>query len=524
MSNGLTCPKCGVSFRDEDYCPRDGTRLVQPVVAGRHEVQLDSVETDSGTPATTQDRNAAEEGAEEDRQSKLARFFEKFKLRSVADKAGLGSDMAQTTRQTFPEPSSPLPDPVAEKGWRIAGQVHSRASLDHWPLERSTDGGATVAGHFHRFRTGALTTDAIYHRLEGRTTSGLARVWAHGTTDVHGARADYELVSLPNIGVGLDKWLIEGASSELRAWNLLLALVRMLRNLEQAGVRPMVLEPSQLLLADDGELWLASAGALAESSRSDGFHPEFARSALLPRDWTAPELTHQNMLSANAALFSLGQVLAQATWGQTCSTSELQSGAVSFQSLTNPRLARVLMGCLWPRHSTERWTYADLFRAVECESVDAMPDCAPWASLTPGASSTSFSLFGASFWRLEDLLTSAAKPPHWREATSRIEAILEWAESTSWVGQAKLMRQALALGRSADWVLVALTRVVRPDAPMTWRELDLSDAEAAQSLAALGQRVLHSRDSTDVTAISELFKADLRGAFEYTRQTPDRED
>ena len=50
---------------------------------------------------------------------------------------------------------------------------------------------------------------------------------------------------------------------------------------------------------------------------------------------------------------------------------------------------------------------------------------------------------------------------------------------------------------------------------MTWRELDLSDAEAAQSLAGLAQRTLHDRSTADVEAMRELFKADLRGAFAH---------
>jgi hypothetical protein len=515
MSNDLICPKCGAAFRDEDYCPRDGARLVPPSAASGLEASPADVDATIDETLITQAAQAAEDGPEQERESKLARFFDRFKLRPVADKAALGLDTPQSISKPSLEPSSPLPEVVTEKGWRLAGLVQSSASVDHWPVERPTDSSTPVAGHFHRFRTGALTTDAIYRRLEDTTTVGLARVWAHGTADVSGARADYELVSLPKTGVGLDKWLVGSTPSEQRAWNLLPALVQLLRQLEQAGVHPMAFEPSQLLFTDDGELWLASAGTLADVASADSFHPEFARSALLPRDWTAPELTQQSMLSANAAVFSLGQVLAQATWGQPCSISELQNGAVSFQSLADPRLARVLMGCLWPRRSTERWTYADLFKAVDSMSVDAMPDTAPWASLAPGASSTSFSLFGASFWRLEDLLAGAARPSHWREATTRIEAILDWAESTSWVGQVKLMREALAQGRSADWVLVALTRVVRPEAPMAWRELDLSDAEAAQSLAGLAQRVLHGRSTTDVAAMRELFKADLRGAFAH---------
>lgn len=516
MSNDLICPKCGAAFRDEDYCPRDGARLVPPSDGSRHEEQSPAtVDAIADETAITQAAQAAEEGSGQERESKLASLIERFKLRPVADKAELGPDTPQSTSKPSLEPSSPLPEVVSEKGWRIAGLVQSTASVDHWPVERPTDSSTPVPGHFHRFRTGALTTDAIYRRLEDTTMVGLARVWAHGTADLSGARADYELVSLSKTGVGLDKWFVGSTPSEQRAWNLLPALVQLLRHLEQLGVHPMAFEPSQLLFTDDGELWLASAGALADAASADSFHPEFARSALLPRDWTAPELTQQSMLSANAAVFSLGQVLAQATWGQPCPISELQNGAVSFQSLADPRLARVLMGCLWPRRSTERWTYADLFKAVDSMSLDAMPDTAPWASLAPGASSTSFSLFGASFWRLEDLLAGAARPSHWREATTRIEAILDWAESTSWVGQVKLMREALAQGRSADWVLVALTRVVRPEAPMTWRELDLSDAEAAQSLAGLAQRALHGRSTIDVAAMRELFKADLRGAFAH---------
>ncbi len=509
MSHDLICPKCGVAFSDADYCPVSGARHVPP------KAKLATVDATNHETVTTLAAPVAED-AEQERESKLASFFERFKLRPGANKAVLGPDApkANISKPSL-EPSSPLPEAVTEKGWRLAGLVQSSASIDHWPVERPTDSSTPVAGHFHRFRTGALTTDAIYRRLEDATTVGLARVWAHGTVDVNGARADYELVSLPKNGVGLDKWLVGSSPSEQRALNLLPVLVQLLRHLEQAGVHPMTFEPSQLLFTDDGELWLASAGTLADVDSADSFHPEFARSALLPRNWTAPELTQQNMLSASAAVFSLGQILAKATWGQPCSISDLQNGAVSFQSLADPRLARVLMGCLWPRRSTERWAYADLFKAVDCMSVDAMPDTAPWASLTPGASSTSFSLFGASYWRLEDLLAGATRPSHWHEATARIEAILDWAESTSWVGQVKLMRQALAQGRSADWVLVALTRAVRPEAPMSWRELDLSDAEAAQSLAGLAQRVLHDRSTADVAAMRELFKADLRGAFAH---------
>jgi hypothetical protein len=387
-------------------------------------------------------------------------------------------------------------------------------AVDRWPVERPTDSGP-VAGYFHRFfRPGALTTDAIYRRLEEHTTPQLARVWAHGTVDFGGARADYELVSLPKAGVGQNKWLANSTPSEQRARHLLPMLAGLLRQLRDAGVQPLSFDPGQLLLTDDGELWLATAAALVEVTAENAFRPEFQRSTLLPHGWAAPELTQEAMANANAAVFSLGQVLALAVWGQSCSLAELSTGAVPFRSLTDAHLARVLMGCLWPR-SSGRWNLEDLLLAVSVASTGAIPATSPWESLAPGASSTAFGFAGASFWRLEDLLAAAVQPPNWNEAIARIDAILDWAESTAWAGQSKLMREAQVRGRSPDWVLIALNRAVRPDAPLTWRTLDLSDEEAARSLAALAQRALKGGEA-DVETMRQLFQTDLRGAFGQT--------
>lgn len=409
-----------------------------------------------------------------------------------------------------------MPESVLEKGWRITGPVQSNEALDRWSVEGSAESGP-VTGHFHRFlRPGALTSDAIYRRLEKNTTLGLAQVWAHGTVDLNGARADYELVSLPKAAVGLNQWLADSTSSERRAWHLFPMLVELLQRLEEAGVRPLSFDPGQLVLAGDDELWLATAAALTEVADNPVYRPEFQRSALLPHGWAVPELTltQEAMANANAPLFSLGQVLALAVWGQSCSLAELSTGAVPFRSLTDMRLARVLMGCLWP-HSSGRWTLEDLLRAVSSASADALPATPPWESLAPGASSTAFGFAGASFWRLEDLLATAVQPSHWNEAIARFDAMLDWAEGTAWVGQVGLLRKALEAGRSPDWVLIALNRAVRPDAPLTWRALDLSDDEAARSLAALAQRVLHGGEA-DAKAMSQLFQADLRGAFRPT--------
>jgi hypothetical protein len=218
-------------------------------------------------------------------------------------------------------------------------------------------------------------------------------------------------------------------------------------------------------------------------------------------------------LSANAVVFSLGQLLAQAVWDQPLSLAEIQTGAVPFHSINDSRLARVLMGCLWPR-SSERWTVEEVLQATACDQSAAMPATPPWESLAAGAAGTAFAFSGASYWRLEDLLAAANKPVHWDEAIERIAAILDWAEDTTWAGQVALMRKALNEKRSADWILVAITRAVLPETPPTWRGLVLSDTEAANSLVGLAQRALCEEGAADARRMQEFFQADLRGAFD----------
>jgi len=518
MNYELICPQCKESFRDEEYCPQHGLRLLPSATSEREPEPANAAVESALTerePALADAAVDADEvsGAEEPPKGKLAEVMKRFRLRRVTGRATLHHE--QSPEPSQPAPPSPLPKAVLEKGWRITGPMQQgEDAVDRWPVERPTDSGP-VAGYFHRFfRPGALTTDAIYRRLEDRTTPQLARVWAHGTVDLNGGRADYELVSLPKAGIGLSLWLADSTPSEHRARHLLPMLVELLRQLRDAGVQPLTFDPGQLLLTDDGELWLATAAVLVEVTAANEYRPEFQRSALLPHGWAAPDLTQEGMANGNAAVFSLGQVLALAVWGQSCSPAELSTGAVPFRSLTDARLARVLMGCLWPR-SSGRWTLENLLRAVSSASADALPATPPWESLAPGASSTAFGFAGASFWRFEDLLAAAVQPPHWNEAIARLDAMLDWAESTTWAGQVALARKALEAGRSPDWVLIALNRAVRPDAPLTWRALDLSDDEAARSLAALAQRVLHGGEA-DAEVMRQLFQADLRGAFGQT--------
>lgn len=540
MSQDPICPKCGKAFREEDYCPVDGTPLLARAGAdaaaaveassgepGPEDTPLTDAPSAAPTPANERtpktescagndpaDARGAPSGEQppaSDKRDRLADVMTRLGLRPAADRDTPRGRERPTPESASNEPPSPLPEAVLEKGWRIAGLVESRPGLHHWRVEWVRDGTSSLTGHYHRFRTGALTTDELYRRLEGRMTPQLARIWAHGTVNSGGAREDYELVSVPKAGRRLNQWCAEGTPSEQRARHLFPMLLALLEALADSKVRPLTLEPTSIQVTDDGELWLATGGMLTETSADPFYQPGLEHSALLPHGWSAPELSQENMVTPNAVVFSVGQLLALALWGQACSPVDLQRGAVPFNSISDAGLAQVLMGCLWPR-SQGRWTVEELRRAVATTSTEGMPAIAPWDSLAPGASSTAFSFAGASHWRLETLLANATLASHWNEATNRVEDILGWAQSTSWVGQAKLLRAALAQGRSADWVLVALTRAVRPEAPTTWRGLDLSDAEATRSLAGLAQRALRGGNS-DLETLRALFDADLRGAF-----------
>ncbi len=536
MNHERVCPTCHRTFGDEnDFCPDCGTLLVANDAAGVSPVHEASsseptqedvspaatpsaAQTPAGAPTAPSASNVADEPLpgtppreESQAGSKFADFMRRFRRRSSGDRETPEAEDRLSDGSTADEPQLPLPKEVLEKGWRITGPVETRPGLHHWPVERVSGDLSPVPGHFHRFRTGSLTTGALYRHLENSLTSQLARIWAHGTVDSGGAREDYELVSVPKAGRRLNHWCAEGTPSEPRAWHLFPKLLALLEALDKAGVQPLAIEPTHVMVAHEGELWLTTAALLTETSAEPFYRPGLEHSALLSQGWSAPELGQENMVTPNAVVFSVGQILALALWGHPCSPAELQIGAIPFKSISDAGLARILMGCLWPR-SQGRWTVDDLRRAATAPGAEAMPATAPWDSLAPGASSTAFSFAGASYWRLETLLADAVQPTHWREATVRIGDILNWADNTAWIGQAELMRAALKQGRSADWVLVALTRVVRPEAPLTWRSLDLSDIEAARSLAGLAQRALRGGEP-ELEMLNALFEADLRGAF-----------
>ncbi|WP_345793323.1 hypothetical protein AAG895_17890 [Thauera sp. JM12B12] len=517
MKTMRICPECRTEYEGEDYCPQDGARLLpttgdeggKPCPPGPVGGATDS--DDSVRPRDSASGSGSEP-ASADREGRLASFISRLGLRPRTT-----GEETETTSPPATDASSeevsPLPDDVLRAGWRAVGPVDSTEAADIWPVRNEVKSGQ-LNGIFFRYRTGSLSTVSVYRRLEVMTAREAPRVWAHGTLDLGGARADYDLISPSLSGPLLNKWFAMTDPSEQRALSLLPSLATWLASLNREGLQPISFDPAQIVRSDDGHLSLVAAGALAETSAMESlspYRPEFARSALLSRIWAAPEVLSQTILSRNAAVFSAGQILAQAAWGQPCTHADLQAGAIPFGSIADPRLGRVLMGCLWP-HPEGRWLPSDLEIASRSTSANELPGVPPWGSLAPGASKAAFSLGGESFWRLEDLLAASCRPVRWGEATARIGEILDWAESTAWVGLAKAMKDAQDQGRSPDWVLLSLSQAVRPDAPRTWRELDLSDQEAERSLISLAQRALKG-DQAAAQTMTDLFEADLRGAF-----------
>jgi uncharacterized Zn finger protein (UPF0148 family) len=503
--NNPVCPTCGQSFFSEDFCPVHGERLVIPKKSSSSELILDENPLHPHEPFGNSSDEASVETNKEPN-SKLSDFMSRMKLRHIKKDESISAVRTESDVTL-------LPDDLLEMGWKIVGPVSSVGGNDTWPVELETNKG-TETGIYRRFRTGSLTQPSTYERIMDVSSPFMPKIKAHGTVDMGGARTDFEVVSNLQKGTILTKWFAESKPSEERAQYLLRPLSRLLSELRNEGLQPIVLEDSMILLADDGQLTLISAGTIAESQTDDEsivqYRPEFIRSALLPQNCTAPEVVQQCVLSCNAGVFSVGQLLAQAVWGQAMTHNELQTGAVPFNTLVDKRLSNILKGCLWPK-SKGRWTHIELDQATD-STLDICPAVNAWASLVPGASSTAFSFAGESYWRLEDLLHIAVQPQNWDEAIIQIEDILKWAQSTSWAGQSKMLLEALASGKSTDFVLIKLARVVNPGAPINWRELDLTDTEAQKSLAALAQRVL--KGSTDeIPTMQALFEKDLRGAF-----------
>lgn len=504
------CPICQQSFDNEEFCPTHFTQLVAPAAPEKAEEQETSSATESPSESKQDGSKDQQDGLLKGLQK---RVFGSFKKK--ADKNAQPESQAAASKAEDPITIA-LPPEVREKGWSVTGAPVSLRGIDVWPVQCTSEE-VTTPGQLVVYASGVLTDVQTYHRQMDLPPSHFrAHLHAFGTLDRgHKVRSAFELLTLPGEWKTLGAWLADSPAGEERALSLLFGFREMVNDWHEHSIFPMGLDPSmvqrnakgQLRLVRFGAQWIASADSSAAVYR-----PELAHSGLLPSPWAAPEVKGRLVVAPQSAAFSVAQILAAALFGQPPSLHDVQSGLVPFHSIQDPLLARLLMGCLWP-HADGRWTFSQLFQALSATSIEQMPEAPAWSRLMPGAAETAFDLGGESCYRLEDAVARANQPAHWEEAVQRMDALLLWATGTAWKGVAEGLRNELTTGaRTGDWVLMRLTRQVRPDLPLTWRGLDFSDTHAQASLTNLAQQALTS-ETPDFSLLQQLVRADLRGAF-----------
>lgn len=506
----LTCPVCREACdAGDEFCPRDGAPLVAAAPAA---TPCPAAEAPSLAPAAeyVAPPVAPSAPAALVKPSLSARAAAVFGELSDRFRHRAGPSSTDTTSTS----TSPLPADERDKGWQIAGALVSTRAFDAWPVVMQTSSGGTIHAFFRRYRTPSLTTKATYDALAAATGRASVHLYSFGTSDAGGgARLDYEITALPS-GQSLQQWNQTTRPGPDKAAFLVPLLGSWLQTLQTAGFSPFSFSPDLLWLSEDSErLTLAALSGVAtlDEVRGPRFQADLANSACLSVPYAAPELIERRVINENSAVFTLGQLLSAALWGEPQEHAFIRNGSLPFAAIEDPRLARLLMGTLWPKIDG-RWSIEEFHSALATDAA-RVPAVPPWASLRPGAASTAFTLHGEDYWLAEDLLAAAAK--HWDEAVHHLDALLTWLGGTRFAGAVGLLRQGLLQGRSPDWTLVRLCRLITPGAPLVWRGHAFSDQDAECSLIALAQQALsNSPQAAAATAdLRHLFEADLRGAF-----------
>jgi hypothetical protein len=407
-----------------------------------------------------------------------------------------------------------LPQCEIDLGWRIAGTPTQTKAYLEWSVVRAQDTGE-IRAVFRRYTTGALSTRQTYEAVlnaAANPNTGMVRLYSYGTAEVgSGGRADYEITALPS-GLPLNVWLKEkGQPGVDPAAYIAPLLANWLKNLRATGLQAIAVHPAMLYLDTHSRcINLAVLGALTPAGAGEQFNADLAgSSALLPAPFAAPELMSRRVIADNADCFSVGQIVAAALFGDAQDYMYISQGNIVFAGIDSLMLRSTVMGTLWPY--TDRWSVEQLSQAL-VPGANFLPKLPPWSSLKPGAAKAAFTLGGTDYFLPEDLLHAVAL--HWDEAANRCLDILKWLEESRFKGKAGLLRQQLHQeGRSADWILIRLSRIVIPDAPIVWRGYSFDDADAAASLIAIAQQALEPGNHNAQSDLQRLFAADLRGSL-----------
>ncbi len=430
-------------------------------------------------------------------------------------KRNTSSEETPDDNQKEPLEINCLPAELIEAGWALSQRLASGDAIDIWDANQISENGSGSATRFLRYRTRVLTTPALYQALRQHKSPALPELIAHGTLDLGGARAAFELNRLPQTLQPLQSWLNSAPPSEAKALNLLPHLVDFLAQLFNSGVYPISFTPNNLLRDDDGRIVLDNCACLAAiDSKPLDYRPELENNALISRIWSAPESGEQLVVSPKSAIFSTGQLLVTALWGQPMDLASIRSGNVPCHTITEPRLARIIQGCLWIDNIESRWSLEQLTTAV-ANPLDQMPGVEDWSQLGPRAMRNAMPMAGRTYWRVEELLANAVLPQNWEQAITQLPNVLDWIENGSpWSSTAKQLRNQLHAGKSSDHILIKMAHSVIAGLPCTWRGLDFSNEHARTSLVNLAQRSL-AEDATpeEIALVDLLFDADLRGAF-----------
>jgi hypothetical protein len=407
-----------------------------------------------------------------------------------------------------------LPPEERLSGWLIQGDPHSLNGYYQWRVKKTLNGG-DIYGIFRRFKNGTLTNKAAYEAVLAATATKavISRLFSYGTVHAGGrTREDYEITSLCN-GESLKSWLKKSEPSVDKARFLAPILINLLNGLHELRLRPLTLTPDMLTISTNEDcLTLNMLGALALTSEGGtNFCSGISSNALLTLPYAAPELFARQVIDTNTETFAIGQILASAVWGEAQDYAYIRNASVPFASVRDKHIGAMIMGTLFPEPE-ERWSIEDLNIAINTGITD-LPKCPPWKSLCPGAASVACTLGGVGYFLAEDLANAIAT--NWNEAILHLEKILDWLEGTRFKGQVALFRQQQLNGRSPDWILVQLRRLIAPDSPIGWRDLSFDDADSEHSLISLAQKVLND-DEDAKQAMEQLLAADLRGAFTTT--------